>query len=114
MSEYIQVLSTIDEEEKAKEITKKLLEQRVASCVQIFGPVTSSYWWKGRIEQAQEWMCLAKGKAEDYKKIEATIKSIHPYEVPEIVAIPISYGNIDYLQWIRSETTKRRMSNHRE
>lgn len=106
MSEYIQVLTTIDKEEKAKTIATTLLEKRVASCVQIFGPITSSYWWNGKIEQAREWICLAKGKTKDYEKIEATIKSVHPYEVPEILAIPISNGNADYFNWIRAETVK--------
>lgn len=105
MSEYIQVLTTVDEEAKAKEIGRALLEQRAVSCVQTLGPIASSYWWKGKIEQTQEWMCLAKGKAKDYERIQTIIKKVHPYEVPEILAIPVSNGNIDYLNWVKAETS---------
>lgn len=104
MSEYVQIFATVDSRENAKRIAEKLLSDRLASCVQIIGPVSSAYWWKGRIEEATEWLCLAKSKAEDYEKIEAGIKSVHPYEVPEIVVTPISGGNVDYLRWIEEET----------
>ena len=105
VSEYIQVITTVDEKEKAEEIARTLLEQRAVSCVQMFGPITSSYWWKGQIQQTQEWMCLAKGKSEDYERIQAIIKQVHPYEVPEILAIPVSHGSIDYLNWVTAETS---------
>lgn len=104
MDEYIQVLTTVDDENKANAIAKELLEKRAAACVQVLGPITSSYWWKDRIEQAKEWICLAKCKTEDYEKIQAVIKSVHPYEVPEILAVPVSLGNPDYLKWIREAT----------
>ena len=105
MSKFVQILFTINNEEKANEITKKLLEQRVVSCVQIIGPTTSSYWWENWIQQTVEWVCLAKSKEEDFEQIESIIKSLHPFSVPDIVAIPISTGNIDYLKWIQEETT---------
>ena len=105
MSKFIQILFTINSEKKAKEITKKLLEERAVSCVHILGPTTSSYWWENRIQQAIEWICLAKSKVEDFEKIESIIKSLHPFKVPDIIAIPISTGNRDYLRWIQEETT---------
>jgi periplasmic divalent cation tolerance protein len=105
MEEYIQVLTTVDDEKKASEIASAVLEKRVAACVQILGPISSFYWWKGKIEQAREWICLAKAKAEDYEKLQAVIKGIHPYEVPEILATPVSFGNPAYLKWVRDETS---------
>ena len=105
MSKLIQILFTINSEEKANEITNKLLEQRAARCVHIIGPTTSSYWWENQIQQAIEWICLAKSKVEDFEKIESIIKSLHPFKVPDIIAIPISTGNRDYLRWIQEETT---------
>jgi periplasmic divalent cation tolerance protein len=107
MSKFIQILFTINSEEKANKITKKLLEKRAASCVQIIGPTISSYWWENKIQQAIEWVCLAKSKAENFEKIESIIKSLHPFKVPDIIAIPISTGNRDYLRWIQEETTHR-------
>jgi periplasmic divalent cation tolerance protein len=107
MEEYIQVLTTVDDEKKASEIANAILDERVAACVQILGPISSSYWWKGKIEHAKEWICLAKARAEDYEKLQAVIKSVHPYEVPEILAVPVSFGNPAYLNWVRDETTRK-------
>jgi len=106
MNEYIQVATTVNDEKKASEIASLLLETRAVACVQILGPIASSCWWKGKIQRTNEWMCLAKARAEDYEKIQATIKSAHPYEIPEIVAVPI-YGNPAYLSWIHEETNSR-------
>lgn len=107
LNEFIQVLTTVDDEEKASEIARVLLEKRVAACVQILGPIASSYWWKGKIERTNEWMCMAKARAADYEAIEATIRDIHPYEVPEILALPLYAGYAAYLKWIHEETTTR-------
>lgn len=104
MSEFIQVITSVDSEEKAEEIARKLLEQRLAGCVQVLGPIKSRYWWEGKLEEAQEWLCLIKARASDYKAIEASIKEVHPYTVPEILAMPITQGNPDYLDWLRRET----------
>jgi periplasmic divalent cation tolerance protein len=108
VTEYIQVLTTVDDEKKAGEIAKAILEKRVAACVQILGPISSSYWWKGKIEQAKEWICLAKARAEDYEQLQSVIKSVHPYEVPEILAIPVIFGNPPYLDWVREETNRKK------
>jgi len=83
-----------------------VLDARLSSCVQVVGPIRSSYWWKGIIEHANEWLCLIKARKSDYSKIERTIKKVHPYEVPEILAFTILYGNNDYLQWMRDETAR--------
>lgn len=104
VAEYIQIVTTIDDEEKARKIQSILVEQRAAGCVQVFGPISSCYWWEGKIEHATEWICLAKARAKDYEKVESLIKEHHPYSVPEILAVPISTGNKDYLDWITSET----------
>ena len=101
MTGYIQVITTIDSEEMAEEITKHLLKKRVASCVQIL-PISSSYWWKGKIEKSKEYLCLIKGK--NFNKIEKAIKEVHPYVIPEILELPITRGNVDYLNWINKET----------
>ncbi|MCR4404563.1 MAG: divalent-cation tolerance protein CutA [Candidatus Acetothermia bacterium] len=104
MSEFIQVLTAVDSEEKARELAERVLVERLAGCVQLLGPVESHYWWKGRLEEAREWLCLIKARAADYPKIEARIKELHPYEVPEILAMPIAEGNPDYLAWLWRET----------
>ena len=105
MTDNIQVLTTIDSKEEAKKIQRLLVEERAAACVQIIGPISSLYWWEGKIEEAREWICLAKAKSEDYQKIESLIKENHSYSVPEILAIPVSAGNKDYLAWISEVTS---------
>jgi periplasmic divalent cation tolerance protein len=106
MSKYIQALTTTEKKNDAKKIAKLLLEKRLASCVQIFGPTLSTYWWKGKIEKAKEWLCIIKSKKELYKDIEKAIKEVHPYEIPEIIAIPIITGSKDYFKWLNKELKK--------
>ncbi|MEW6425234.1 MAG: divalent-cation tolerance protein CutA [Bacillota bacterium] len=103
MEEYIQVFTTTEKKDEAEMIARKLLEKRLAGCIQVIGPLTSSYWWRGRIETAEEWVCLIKSKKALYARIEEAIKEVHSYETPEIVAVPVVAGSADYLGWLRSE-----------
>lgn len=105
MTEYIQVITTTNTEEEARKIQRVLVEERAAACVQVIGPISSLYWWEGEIEEAGEWICLAKAKARDYPAIESLIKENHSYGVPEILAIPVSAGNKAYLAWISGVTS---------
>jgi len=105
MQSYIQVMTTTDKKEDAERIATYLVEKRLAACVQIAGPITSFYRWKGNMERTQEWQCWIKSKEVLYKEIEKAIKSVHPYEVPEIIAMPIIAGSRDYLEWLESEVT---------
>jgi len=103
MSEYIQVATTVATEKQAGAIAGLLVEQRLAACVQVVGPMTSHYRWQGKIEMAGEYLCLAKSRAALYPEIEAAIKTIHPYEVAEIIALPIIAGSKEYLAWLAAE-----------
>jgi periplasmic divalent cation tolerance protein len=104
MEEYIQVLVSIDTHERAYALQHMLLQQRAAACVQILGPISSAYWWEGELEEAQEWLCLAKTRRSAYPRLESLVKEKHPYDTPEIIAIPILIGNPQYLDWIDAET----------
>ncbi|MBO3799944.1 MAG: divalent-cation tolerance protein CutA [Candidatus Brockarchaeota archaeon] len=101
--EYIQVLTTVEKKEDALRIAKILLEKRLTGCVQIVGPVSSLYWWKGKIEEAEEWLCIIKSKEDFYEELEKTIRENHPYEVPEIIAMPIASGDKSYFEWMNME-----------
>ena len=101
---YIQIVTTISARSGAEKIAKSLISNKLAACVQIAGPVKSIYRWKGRIETAKEWVCIIKTKSCLYEKVEAAIKKIHPYEVPEIIAMHIAAANKDYLKWIKSNS----------
>lgn len=99
-SEYIQIVTTTERREDADQIAQTLVERRLAACVQVAGPITSTYRWLGKIETAEEWQCWAKTRRELYGKVEQAILEIHPYEVPEIVAMPIAEGSRAYLAWL--------------
>jgi periplasmic divalent cation tolerance protein len=103
MPDFIHVVTTIDSAEAAAAIAQALVEQRLAACVQVAGPITSTYWWQGEIQTAQEWYCVAKTRADHFPQIEQAIRALHPYDVPEILATPILAGHAPYLDWLASE-----------
>jgi periplasmic divalent cation tolerance protein len=103
MKSYIQISTTTETKEQAQTIAQHLVEAKLAACVQITGPTTSIYRWKGKVENAQEWLCLIKTRADLYNKVEAAIKSLHSYETPEIIAVPIIKGSKEYLNWLDDE-----------
>jgi periplasmic divalent cation tolerance protein len=99
-STFLQIIMTVDERQTAETISETLVGMRLAACVQILGPITSTYRWQGKVEKAEEWQCLIKSRAERFHDVEGVIKALHPYDVPEIIAIPIIGGNDDYLRWL--------------
>jgi periplasmic divalent cation tolerance protein len=103
MTDYIQVITTVQQREDAEAIARSLVEGRLAACVQVVGPVTSIYRWQGNIETAQEFQCWAKTRRELFDRAQAAIRRIHPYKVPEIIAVPLSAGSADYLAWLDAE-----------
>jgi periplasmic divalent cation tolerance protein len=104
MTGYIQVSTTVGSEEEAERISAALIERRLAACVQVSGPIGSRYRWQGEVEQAQEWLCLAKTEAERYPELEAAIRELHSYAEPEIIATPILTGSPGYLAWLSAST----------
>jgi periplasmic divalent cation tolerance protein len=104
MKSYIQISTTTETKEQAQKIAQYLVEQKLAACVQITGPITSIYRWKDKVENAKEWLCLIKTRDDLYNNVEGAIKILHPYETPEIIAVPIVRGSKEYLQWIYEET----------
>jgi periplasmic divalent cation tolerance protein len=107
MEEYIQVITAIEKREDAEKIANAMVEKRLAACVQIIGPIVSTYWWKGNIESAEEWLCIIKSKKDLYDELEKAIKAMHPYETPEILALPVVAGSKDYLKWINKEVKEK-------
>jgi periplasmic divalent cation tolerance protein len=100
MTDHLQVFTTIDSEEAAEEISAALVERGLAACVQVVGPISSTYRWQGEVERAREWTCVAKTTAARYPEVEAAIRELHTYEEPEIVATAIVAGSSGYLDWI--------------
>ena len=103
MSDAIQVVTTTAERADADRIARALVEQRLAACVQVSGPVTSSYWWNGKIETSTEWLCTAKTINGLYTDVEQAIRVLHPYNEPEILATPVVGVSRSYLKWLNAE-----------
>jgi periplasmic divalent cation tolerance protein len=100
MAEYIQVITTVAGKEDAQKLARALVETRLAGCVQIVGPIASTYRWEDQVETAEEWLCIAKSRNDLHEELERTIHEMHPYQVPEILAVPVITGNRDYLDWL--------------
>lgn len=100
MADFVQVLTAVDTREHAQHIARTVVEARLAACVQVIGPVTSTYWWQGRIETAEEFLCLIKTRGDRYPELERAIREAHPYQVPEILAVPVAAGLGKYLAWL--------------
>ena len=103
MSENIQVLTTVEQKADAEKIAKTLVEKRLAACVQIIGPLTSYFHWQGKMDSAQEYLCLIKSREDLFAELETVIKELHPYEIPEVLGIPIKKGGKDYLNWMAAQ-----------
>jgi len=98
------VITNLPNREAALELARALVERRLAACVNILAECTSVYRWQGALETASEVPVLIKTRAAIYAEVEAAIKSLHPYDLPEIVAFPVERGLPEYLQWVSSET----------
>jgi periplasmic divalent cation tolerance protein len=104
--EYIQVITVAGSKEEADKISQVVVEKRLAGCVQVFGPTSSIYWWKGKVEKAEEWLCLIKSRTDLYEELESTIRQVHSYKVPEILTMAVKKGSKSYFDWLESELKK--------
>ena len=97
------VLTNLPDRAAAERLADTLIEQRVAACVNILAPCRSVYRWKGAVQHDEEHPMLIKTAAERYPDLEAAIRAAHPYELPEIIAVPIERGLPAYLEWLAAE-----------
>jgi periplasmic divalent cation tolerance protein len=95
-----QVTTTLPDQAAADRLATALVEERLAACAQVIGPVSSTYRWQGTIEHAVEWYCHLKTAVSRLPTLQKRIRELHPYEVPEIIALPIVDGDATYLRWI--------------
>ncbi|CAG0985674.1 Divalent-cation tolerance protein CutA [Rhodocyclaceae bacterium] len=98
------VLTNLPDEETARRLAEHLVGERLAACVNILAPCRSVYRWDGRVEDATEVPMLVKTVASRYEALEAAIRALHPYALPELVAVPIAQGLPGYLAWVAAET----------
>jgi periplasmic divalent cation tolerance protein len=104
MREFRLVLTTVPDEEAGRRIARRLVEERLAACVNVSPPVTSFYWWGGKIVEDRECVLLIKTKDSRLGRLEALVKELHPYELPEFIALPLAAGSSEYLAWLDKET----------
>lgn len=103
-SSILLVLCTCPDEDSARQLSGFLVQERLAACVNIVNPISSIFAWQGKIDAERESLLLIKTTERAYSALEQAIKQQHPYDVPEIIAIPIQQGSADYLNWIRENT----------
>ena len=96
------IITTCSSTEEANRISATLIENKLAACVQVVGPVTSHFYWDGGLQQETEWQCQIKTTPTALDSVKATIASLHSYDVPEIIALPVT-GSKPYLGWIHEQ-----------
>jgi periplasmic divalent cation tolerance protein len=102
---HVQIQFAIDDAARGDSIVESLLAVHLVACGQRTGPMTSRYWWGGSVEQAEEWLVILKTRSELASRVIHAVVSSHPYEVPEVVVVPILDGSPAYLAWIDEVTS---------
>ena len=105
MTDAIVVLCTCPNEASARELAHTLLNEKLAACVNLIPQVTSLYIWQGKLEESQEIQLVIKSRRTLFGILQQRIQAIHPYDVPEILALPVMTGNTAYLAWLQGQTT---------
>ena len=100
MSSFIFVIVATSDRKEAQRIAIPLLDERLIACANIVGPVSSLFWWRGKIEKAEEFFVFMKSKKNLFEKITERVKKLHSYEVPEIISLPITDGETSYIEWL--------------
>jgi len=105
MTEILLLITNLPDAQSAAKLAQQIVETRAAACVNQLAPCNSTYYWQGKIESATEVTLLIKTTRAAYPRLEKLISMAHPYELPEIIAVPVTAGLPAYLNWIDSETT---------
>lgn len=103
---YTVILVTAKDKKEAEKIARGLLEAKLIACANIIAGVRSLFWWQGKIDSSTEVLLLLKTKKALFKKVSAKVKSLHSYQTPEIIALPLVNGSEDYLRWIGSSVIR--------
>ena len=103
MGELVELLTTLGSKADALALARAAVEGRVAACVQVIGPITSVYRWEGRVEESEEFLCLMKVPGGELDRLVAFVRDRHPYDTPELTAVPSSFVDNRYLSWVQQE-----------
>lgn len=92
--------------EKAEEIARTMLKKRVAACANTISQISSLYWWKNEIGSTEEALLVVKSRIDRLEDLKNCVKEVHPYDIPEVIALPIVTGHREYLEWVDKEVTR--------
>lgn len=101
---FVVVLTTLPDTEAARAFVQRLVDQRVIACGTVLGQATSVFRWQGAVEEATEVQVVLKTRRELWDRLAAAVRDAHPYEVPELLALPVAAGSEAYLAWLSAET----------
>lgn len=104
MTDVIIILITAGSEEEAEKIARTLVAEQLAACVNVVSPIRSIYRWEGKVQDDREWLLFIKTQQTRFAAVEARVKTLHSYQVPEVIALPVVDGSEKYLGWVKSET----------
>ncbi len=107
LKEIIVVTTTTSRKDEAETLAAELVSRRLAACVQIVGPITSAFHWQGKVEHSEEWLCQIKSRRDKYAELEAVLKQLHPYDVPEVIAMPAVLASETYARWLNEELDRK-------
>jgi periplasmic divalent cation tolerance protein len=105
-NDFVVILVTAGTADEAGRIGRALVEERLAACANVLGPIRSIYRWQGAVEDAEEHLLLLKARAADVPALEARVRALHSYEIPEVLALSVRGGSAAYLAWL-AESTER-------
>jgi len=105
-AEFVVVLVTAGSADEAQRIARALVDERLAGCVNVLGPIRSIYRWQDAVEEADEHLLVVKARTADLAALGARVRALHSYDVPELLALPVTAGSEDYLGWLASVTTR--------
>ncbi len=106
MSDLVEVTTTLPTREAALELARKLVEGKIVACVQVYGPMTSVYSWKGQMHEDSEWKLVAKTLQSQSLETMEQIRSWHSYETPEILVLPVIQSSLGYEQWVKDSVSR--------
>jgi periplasmic divalent cation tolerance protein len=106
MTDAVVIFVTAGSEAEAETIAKALVEAQLAACVNILSPMRSIYRWQGQVADDREWLLVIKTRVERFAAVETTVKALHSYQVPEVIALPVVVGAEGYLQWLRDSVSE--------
>jgi len=106
--EFVVVLVTTSSAEEGARLGRALVEERLAACANVIGPIRSIYRWEGAVEEADEHLVVLKARGADVSALEARVRALHSYDVPEVLALPVTAGSAPYLAWLAAATERGR------